>query len=159
MTDATDEESWAALISFLRGMLSATNMAVHNPAAIPRVEKETARLLWLAVGLNSAARSESQGLEVIELGETGETRQERTNRNNKVFPVFGNIGCGCCFHFLVCLGVPVCGTCIRGGKGSHSLGCLSRLERIIGMNELSRDNGGWWGYFLPYDLFPVWAES
>lgn len=59
--DAKEEVSNAALISFLRGMLSATNMATHKPATIPNVEKETAKLLWLAVNPNSWAKSGSNG--------------------------------------------------------------------------------------------------
>ena len=59
--EVSDEASRAKLMSFLRDMLSAMNMATHSPATMPRVEKETARLLWLAVNPNSRAKSGSNG--------------------------------------------------------------------------------------------------
>lgn len=48
-TENTEETNRAVLMSFLRGIRSAMNIIVNNPKTIPRVEKETAKLLWLAV--------------------------------------------------------------------------------------------------------------
>ena len=44
-TEKTDEASNPMLISVFRGMRSAINIVAISPNTIPRVEKETARLL------------------------------------------------------------------------------------------------------------------
>lgn len=61
MTEKMEEESKAQLINCFLGIRSAINMAVNNPITIPNVEKDMARLLWLAVKENSLARSGRSG--------------------------------------------------------------------------------------------------
>ena len=61
VTEKIDEASKPVLISFFLGIRSAINMAVNKPNTIPRVEKETAKLLRLAVNPNSRAKSGNKG--------------------------------------------------------------------------------------------------
>ena len=60
-TEQMEEANQPVPISFFLGIRSAMNIMVNKPNTMPRVEKETAKLLWLAVNEKSCAKSGSRG--------------------------------------------------------------------------------------------------